>query len=194
MSVYLVTERLLLREFTSNDADLLFELDNDPDVMHFINGGAPVDRIEIVEEVLPAFLSYYEQGLGLGFWAAIERDSDRFLGWFHLRPRRGGDPREPELGYRLHKSAWGRGFASEGALALVDHGFQALALDRISAETMAVHVASIRVMEKAGLSFVRKFHADWPVRIPGDEYGDVEYAIEREQWESRQIEKPSQPS
>jgi len=48
---------------------------------------------------------------------------------------------------------------------------------------MAVNTASRRVMEKAGMRFVRTFHADWPVRIPGDEEGDVEYAIDRAQWE-----------
>lgn len=193
MGVYLVTQRMLLREFTSDDADLLFELDNDPDVVHFINGGAPVTRTEVTEETLPAFLAYYQRDDGLGFWAAVERCSDRFLGWFHLRPPRGGDPCEPELGYRLHRFAWGRGFASEGAIALVDHGFSTLGLRRITADTMAIHTASIRVMEKAGLSFVRRFHADWPVRIPGDEHGDVEYAIERIQWESRRAENSGTP-
>jgi hypothetical protein len=48
---------------------------------------------------------------------------------------------------------------------------------------MAVNTASRRVMEKTGMRFMRTFHADWPVRIPGDEEGDVEYAIEREQCE-----------
>ena len=46
---------------------------------------------------------------------------------------------------------------------------------------MAVNIGSRRVMEKAGLRFVRSFHADWPVHIPGDEQGDVEYALERGQ-------------
>ena len=55
---------------------------------------------------------------------------------------------------------------------------------RVTSETMAVNTASRRVMEKAGLRFVRAFHADWPVRIPGDEEGDVEYAITGSQWEA----------
>ncbi len=48
---------------------------------------------------------------------------------------------------------------------------------------MVVNVASRRVMEKAGLRYVRTFHADWPVRIPGDEQGDLEYGIDRGEWE-----------
>jgi RimJ/RimL family protein N-acetyltransferase len=48
---------------------------------------------------------------------------------------------------------------------------------------MVVHEASRRVMEKSGLRVVRVFHADWPDRIPGDEHGDVEYALDRADWE-----------
>lgn len=53
---------------------------------------------------------------------------------------------------------------------------------RVRAETMVAHLASRRVMEKAGMREVRRFHADWPDRIPGDELGDVEYAITRQEW------------
>jgi RimJ/RimL family protein N-acetyltransferase len=55
----------------------------------------------------------------------------------------------------------------------------------VVAETMVVHAASRRVMEKAGLRAVRFYHADWPYRIPGDEHGDVQYALDREEWERR---------
>ena len=57
---------------------------------------------------------------------------------------------------------------------------------------MVVNVASRRVMEKAGLRFVRTFHADWPVRIPGDEQGDVEYAIDRGEWEHDRAQRTEQ--
>jgi RimJ/RimL family protein N-acetyltransferase len=184
MDVFLETERLILRRFTMDDEDLLFELDNDPDVMHYINGGAPVPREEIIEETLPAFLSYYGRFEGYGFWAVIEKQSGRFLGWFHFRPGEGAGPLEPELGYRLHRFAWSQGYATEGSRALIDKGFAEFGVERVYAETMAVHTGSSRVMEKAGLRHVRTFHADWPVRIPGDEHGDVEYAITRAEWEA----------
>jgi RimJ/RimL family protein N-acetyltransferase len=179
----LETRRLTLRPFTADDVEDLLELDSDPEVMHFINGGVPVPREEIEGEVLPHFLAYADGASGYGFWAAQERARAEFLGWFHLRPRGGeGKLDEPELGYRLRRSAWGQGYASEGSRALVDLAFTELGASRVYAETMAVHAASRRVMEKAGLRFVRLFHADWPVRIAGDEEGDVEYAITREEW------------
>src|SRR3954471_22500373 len=103
---YLRTERLVLRRFTTDDADLLAELDSDPEVMRYITGGRPTPRDEIVNEVLPALLSYYDRFEGFGFWAAIERDTGQFLGWFHLRPAPGDGPAEVELGYRLRRAAW----------------------------------------------------------------------------------------
>jgi RimJ/RimL family protein N-acetyltransferase len=190
--VFLETERLILRRFTTEDEDLLFELDNDPDVMLYINGGAPVPRDEIVDETLPAFLGYYDRFDGYGFWAAIEKDSGRFLGWFHFRPGEGAGPLEPELGYRLHRFAWNKGYGSEGARALIDRGFSELGVERVYAETMVVNTGSRRVMEKAGMREVRIFHADWPVRIPGDEHGDVEYAITRDEWESDRLGRDRQ--
>ena len=87
-----------------------------------------------------------------------------------------------ELGYRLRRDAWGAGYGTEGCRALIDKGFTELGVHRVYAETMAVNVASRRVMEKCGLRHVRTFVSDWPERIPGDEHGDVEYALTRAEW------------
>ena len=190
MHVFLETERLVLRRFTEADADLLLKLDNDAQVMRYINGGLPVPKQEIVDETIPAFLSYYDRFAGYGFWAVIEKASGRFAGWIHFRPRPGSGPFEPELGYRLHRFAWGLGYGTEGSHALIDHGFRHLGVERVIAETMAVNVGSRRVMEKCGMRLVRRFHADWPVRIDGDEHGDVEYAIERGEWEAARQQQP----
>jgi RimJ/RimL family protein N-acetyltransferase len=184
VGVFLESERLFFRRFTMDDADLLFELDNDAEVMRYVNGGTPVPREEIVHDFLPAFLSYYERFDGYGFWAAIEKASGRFLGWFHFRPGEGAGPLEPELGYRLHRFAWNQGYATEGARALVRKGFTELGIERVTAHAMAVNVASRRVMEKAGLRFVRTLHHDRPIGILDDEHGAVEYALDRAQWES----------
>jgi RimJ/RimL family protein N-acetyltransferase len=180
--VFLETERLLLRRFTEADIPNLVELDGDPEVMRFINGGRPTPREEVENELLPAFLGHYERYAGYGFWAAIEKSSGRFLGWFHFRPDERAAPGEVELGYRLRKSAWGQGYATEGSRALIDKGFAELGVERVVASTMVVNVASRRVMEKAGLRFVRVFHQPWPDYIEGEEEGDVEYALLRSEW------------
>ncbi len=93
------------------------------------------------------------------------------------------------LGYRLRRSAWGKGYAKEGSRALIRKGFTELGVQRVVAETMAVNTASRRVMEKAGLTYVRTFHQEWPERIEGEEHGDVEYALTKSDWERRQVTK-----
>ncbi|HZU12092.1 MAG TPA: GNAT family N-acetyltransferase [Chloroflexota bacterium] len=188
MDVFVETERLLLRRLTPADLDLLVELDSDPAVMHFITGGIPHSRAEIESEELPGFLSYYERYDGLGFWAAIEKETGTFLGWFHFRPEE-DDPTHVELGYRFRASAWGKGYAAEGSRALIEKGFSEQGVQRVMASTMAVHVASRRVMEKAGPRYIRTFQAEWPYPIPGDEHGEVEYALERHEWERASQDK-----
>ena len=186
MTVFVETDRLVLRRFTHDDVDALVDLDSDPLVMHYVTGGIPTSREEIEDEVLPAFLAWYERHPGYGFWAAEEGASGEFVGWFHLRPAEDAPPGEVELGYRLRRSSWGKGYATEGSRGLIDKGFEDHGVDRLVAYTMAVHTASRRVLVKSGLRFVRLFHASWPYPIPGDEEGDAEYALLRSEWEARE--------
>jgi len=186
MQVFLETERLVLRRFTMADADDLVNLDADPDVMRYVTGGVPTSRDEIETEVLPAFLDYYQRYAGFGFWAAVEKATGEFLGWFHFRPGPDAAPGDVELGYRLRKSAWGKGYATEGSRALIRKGFTEFGVQRVFAEAMAINAASRRVMEKAGLKLVRTFHQPWPHPIEGDEFGDVEYALDRADWQRDQ--------
>jgi RimJ/RimL family protein N-acetyltransferase len=187
MRVFLETERLLLRRFTESDVDNLSNLDGDPEVMRFLNGGKPTPRAVIRNETLPRFLRAYECFEGFGVWAAIERWTGEFVGWLEFYPWKDAGPDEVELGYRLRRSAWGKGYATEGSRALIRKGFTELGVQRVVAETVAVHAASRRVMEKAGLTYVRTFHQEWPWRIEGSEHGDVEYALTKADWERRQV-------
>jgi RimJ/RimL family protein N-acetyltransferase len=183
MDILLETDRLRLRRFTPDDVELLVELDSDPEVMRFINGGRPTPREDIDNEILPRILSYYERFDAYGYWAAEEKSTGEFVGWFALHPNEDSPPGEVELGYRLPRSAWGKGYATEGSRALVDKAFHELGAQRVRAETMTVNTASRRVMEKAGLKYVRTFHLEWPEEIEGTAEGDVEYAITRSDWE-----------
>ncbi|MEW1751013.1 GNAT family N-acetyltransferase [Streptomyces angustmyceticus] len=184
------TERLLLRRFTPDDAESLVALHGDPDVMHFIATGRPVPRADVLEKTLPEFLGTPDarpEGhlTGLGVWAAALTATGRFIGWFALLPTAPGRTDEAELGYRLHRTAWGRGYATEGARALIARAFttpDAPPLQRVTATTMTVNHASRRVMEKTGLRHIRTFFEEWPDHIEGAEHGDVEYALTREEW------------
>ncbi|THA26165.1 N-acetyltransferase [Streptomyces sp. RKND-216] len=183
MGAFLETERLVLRAFTADDADDLFALDDDPEVMRFLNGGRPADREAIRTRTMSRLLHVHPCTGTRGYWAAQEKGTGTFLGWFEFRPPTDDSPAVVELGYRLNRASWGRGYATEGARALIGKGFADLGVERVIANTMAVNARSRRVMEKCGLVFVRAFHGDWPDAIEGSEHGEVEYALTRTAWE-----------
>src|SRR5437763_12584159 len=131
-------------------------------------------------------MEYYARFANYGFWAVIEKSTGAFLGWFHFRPVGDAALDEPELGYRLRKSAWGKGYATEGSRALIRKGFTEFGVQRVFAEAMAVNQASRRVMEKAGLTLVRTFHQPWPYPIDGDQFGGVEYALDQAGWQQQE--------
>ncbi|MET8085160.1 GNAT family N-acetyltransferase [Micromonospora sp. NPDC005237] len=169
------TERLRLRRLSVADVDALVELDSDPEVMRFLTGGVATPRATVRDEHLPKLLAQYDSHPGLGRWAAVDRETGDFLGWFALDPSKDGT--EAELGYRLRRSTWGRGLATEGSRALVRYAFDTVGVRRVWAETMAVNERSRRVMVKAGLRYVRTFHLRFDDPIPGTEHGEVEYEL-----------------
>jgi RimJ/RimL family protein N-acetyltransferase len=186
MHILLETDRLRLRRFTPGDVDLLVALDSDPEVMRYITFGAPTPRSAYVETYLPRWLALYDRQPGHGYFAAERRDGGEFLGWFHLRDDR-IEPGYVELGYRLRRAAWGQGYATEGAAAVVRHGFERLELERISARTLLGNVASQRVMQKCGLREAGRFVYPEDV-LAGRDAGEraaVKYATTRTEWLQR---------
>lgn len=185
MRNFLETERLALRPFTTADAESVRALDNDREVMRFINGGRPTTRATVRDETLPRLRRRYAWSAEHGFWAAEAKATGDFLGWFEFRPLDPPEERTVELGYRLVKAAWGHGYATEGARALIRKGFDELEVRRVMATTMTVNTRSRRVMENSGLTYVRTFHEDWPDPIDGAARGDVEYALTEAGWRGR---------
>ena len=150
----------------------------------------------IAGEILPRFLQSYERCPGFGYWAAVEKATGEFLGWFSFRPPHAGNPTEVELGYRLRRAAWGQGYATEGARALIHKGFTELGVQRVVATTFAANLASRRVLEKAGLTLVRTYRLTPADLLAAETYhttpaelldgDDVDYALERADWERQQ--------
>jgi RimJ/RimL family protein N-acetyltransferase len=188
----LLTERMVLRRLTAADAANLLSLDGDPQVMRFL--GSIRSLAEIRGEVLPPMMSCHLRYPGFGYWAAQTHGDGAFVGWFGLRPvtptaeamvhwpDAHGHPEVAELGYRLRRGRWRQGYATEGAKALISWGFTSLGTREVVATTMAVNLASRRVLEKSGLSLVRTVHVDWPDPLEGTEQGEVEYRLLRADW------------
>ena len=149
MAVPPSTQRLKLREIRAGDVELLYSLDKDARVMRFIADGAVGTRHGAARAVARG-MTYYRLYPGLGKWLAEERAGARFIGWFSLNyvPK----TVEIEVGYRLLPGAWGKGYATEGASALVRYGFDRLGLYRIIGLTHPDNAASQRVLQKAGLA------------------------------------------
>jgi [ribosomal protein S5]-alanine N-acetyltransferase len=182
---FLETERLRLRGFmdTESDAQLLFELDSDPEVMRYIGPFAMPTVEAYRERIRTVWLPYYTSHPTAGFWAINEKATDRFVGWVFVRPATDYKfaaeagwfcPYEIELGYRLKRAEWGRGLATEASAALVRLAFTDPSVTAVVATALAPNRASTRVMEKVGMSRVREF------TIPGFDYPAVIYAVSRD--------------
>ncbi len=150
--MYLETKRLRLEKFKLGDEQLLFELDSNPNVVKYVGGGA---SFEICRETIQNYLDFYSLDKDCGFYKIILKNTNEFIGWFHLRPEQNkpNDFSLLELGYRLKEEYWGRGLATEGSQALVDKAFSNLKVDVVSSMAYHENKASFRIMEKVGMSF-----------------------------------------
>lgn len=188
----LETERLRLRGFTDSDADaqMLFELDSDPEVMRYI-GPFGMPTVEAYRERIQTFwMPYYTSHPPAGFWAIVEKATTQFAGWVFVRPAtdykfaaEAGwlSPSEIELGYRLRRAAWGRGLATEASAEVVRRAFADPAVTAVVAAALVPNRASTRVMEKIGLIRLREF------AIPGFADQCAVYALDRASFTGTQL-------
>ena len=145
---WLETVRLQMREFVPADYDDLWRLGRDPRVMRYLGDGKPMSREAVARQLL-RILGYGKLYPDFGIWHTSRRDTGKFIGWFSLKYA--GKSPDVEVGYWLLPDAWGHGFATEGAQAMVDYGFDDLGLHRIIGVTQRGNKASQHVLMKAGL-------------------------------------------
>lgn len=146
----LETKRLLLREYTEDDAESFYLLNSDPAVMQFTGDNllVSVDQARALLRDYP--ISDYRVH-GFGRWACVLGGSEEVIGFAGLKylPGRG----EVDLGYRFLPAHWRKGLATEACRAVVPYGFETLNLTEITALVQPENVASVRVLEKCGLTF-----------------------------------------
>ncbi|SDI19630.1 Protein N-acetyltransferase, RimJ/RimL family [Paraburkholderia phenazinium] len=145
------TARLLLRPRSMAEFDGCLAMDRDPQVTQYVAG--PWHDPQAHERFLSERIQRpFEPGFG--YWSIFVKDAPAtFLGWILLIPVDGVGP-EIEIGWRLNRTAWGRGYATEAATPIVEHAFRDMRLQQIVAGIHPENIGSIRVAEKLGLKFV----------------------------------------
>lgn len=157
MRVHIETNRLVMRDIEPSDAEGIFALDSDPEVHKYL-GNNPIKTMAEAEEIIEYIRQQYEKN-GIGRWAVIDKQTEDFIGWSGLKLEdKVRDFSYYDLGYRLRRAYWGKGIASETAVESLKYGFSKLNLNEISALADVNHIASNKVLRKAGLRFIEIFH------------------------------------
>ncbi|MBV1911669.1 MAG: GNAT family N-acetyltransferase [Kangiellaceae bacterium] len=159
------SERFKFSLMNESDGELLFELDQDPEVMKYINGGKVTSRDDLVSVFIPRMASYRNSKQGWGLWKVVQKQDSRFVGWVLIRPMEffSDDTKwdNIEIGWRFFRQDWGKGFATESARAVCNALIVASQfgiidkITRISAVAMAENKASINIMKKLGLVYLK---------------------------------------
>ena len=171
------TARLRLRPVTSEDADALFALHSSAYVLRYWDAPPWSERVR-AERFITACRQMAEEGTGTRL--AVDRVSDgAFIGWCSLT-RWNPDYRSASMGYCLDDAAWGHGYATEAAGALLQWAFDTLDLNRVQAETDTRNAASARVLEKLG--FVREGTLREDCVVNGEVSDSWVYGLLRRQW------------
>jgi RimJ/RimL family protein N-acetyltransferase len=178
-TISLETERLILDPWQEDRREEFVSLASDPEVMRHIGAGSPWTR-ELAEDRFDWQLAHWRDH-GFGWRSAVDRSSGDWLGFVginHARPEAVElNPGDVEIGWWLAPSSWGRGLATEGAVALRDEGVGRVALPRLLARHSPANRASGRVMEKIGMTFEREATG---------RHGEAVHvwAMERARWEA----------
>jgi RimJ/RimL family protein N-acetyltransferase len=167
------TPRLFLQPRRPADTEACLAMDREPEMVRFIPEIARLLGDPVAHRAFIEARTRRPYPPGLGYWTVRLREvPDGFLGWVLLIPVDAAGP-EVEIGWRLRRKAWGQGYASEAAAALLRYGLVRLRLPEIIADIDPANLGSIRVAEKIGLR--RRGPApDWP--------DAVRYALTREEF------------
>ncbi len=153
------TSRLILRPLEKNDAERLFLLDSNPEVMKYV-GQLVLSKAEESEKVIEKIQQQYAEN-GIGRYAVVEKESGLLIGWSGLKLFTGKINNHEnfyELGYRFLPEFWGKGYATESSKAFLDAGFNVMNLKVIYAYAHSRNDASNHTLQKLGFQKTSEFH------------------------------------
>jgi ribosomal-protein-alanine N-acetyltransferase len=161
MKIFAETERLILRELIPTDEEGMFALDSDPEVHRYL-GNNPFTSIEQSRQEIGFIEKQYAEN-GIGRWAVIEKSTNNFIGWSGLKLSTKEVNKHTDfydIGYRLIKKYWGKGYATESAIAALNYGFDELKLNEIYGMADVNNTGSNNILKKLGLTFIETFDYD----------------------------------
>ena len=142
-----------------SDVEGMFELDSDP-LVHRYLGNTPVKSIDESQAAIENIRQQYVER-GIGRWTAIEKSSGAFIGWSGLKLNTEQEFNNKidfyDIGYRLIPRYWGKGYATESAVAALDYGFTTLNFKTIVGMAEVENLASNKILQKIGLNYIEDF-------------------------------------
>lgn len=159
------SERLSYALLGTDDADLLYELDQDVEVMRYINGGKMTTMEEVHQVFLPRMAQYTDADKGWGLWKTTVKEGGDFIGWILVRPLDffAGQPEwdNLELGWRFKRSSWGKGYGTEAAQQIMQSLAAQQKITKFSALALPNNLGSINIMKKLGMTYLKtELHED----------------------------------
>lgn len=151
--IELETDRLIFRKFVREDADMIFELNSDDEVMKY-TANRPFESLQAAQDFLHSY-DHYEK-YDYGRWAINLKLNGEFIGWCGLRYNPEKD--ETDVGFRFFAHYWGNGYATESARAVISHGFEKYGLKKIIAVIREDNIQTHKIVRKLGMKFHKYFN------------------------------------
>lgn len=175
MKIHLETDRLLMRDLMDEDVHGLFAMDSDAEVHKFL-GNKPIATIAEAQKYIDFIKQQYVEN-GIGRWAVVEKKSGDFIGWSGFKYNTevlNSRTNYYDIGYRLIKKYWGKGYATETAVASLQHGFAELDYGEIVGIADVANTASNIILQKIGLIKRNEFtHEETLLNF---------YSLNKEEW------------
>ena len=161
MKIFVETKRLILREILPTDVDGMFELDSDPEVHKYLGNKPITNKAQIVEIIDSVRQQYIDNGIGR--FAIIDKKTKAFMGWTGLKLETKSTNNHQnyyDLGYRLIRKYWGKGYATESAIASIDFAFDKLKLENVYAAASCENLGSNKILRNIGMNLIETFFYD----------------------------------
>lgn len=155
------SERLRYQLIGKDDAEFLYQLDKDPAVMKYLNGGKASTLEHIVDVWIPRMENYLNPAKGWGLWKVETLECNESIGWILLRPMDffSDSPKfnDLEIGWRFMQASWGKGYATEAANHVAEKVLENQTdVDFLSAIADKENRASIAIMKKMNMAFMKE--------------------------------------